>query len=71
MNETITYGYDMDNQRHVIDRVILITEEDGTKYEMAFPSGDMKDSEALHYLFYFVNPGDNYTVTFMPKKDGD
>jgi hypothetical protein len=67
--ETITYGYDTDNQRNSLDRIILITEKDGTKYEMPYPSKDVTDSKALNYLLSFVDPGDEYTVTFSKKEN--
>lgn len=67
--DTITYGYDKDNQRSPLDRIILITEKGGTKYEMPFPSREVWDSEALHYLLSFVDPGEEYTVSFSKKEN--
>lgn len=67
--ETIVYGYDTDNQRNPLDRIILITETNGTKYEMPFPSAAVSDSKALHHLLCFVDPGDDYTVSFSKKEN--
>lgn len=34
-------------------------------YEMPFDSEKVKDSEALHVLLSFVDPGDDYSVRFF------
>lgn len=67
--DSIVYGYDKDNQRSPLDRIILITETNGTKYEMPFPSKEVWDSQALHYLLSFVDPGVEYTVSFKNKEN--
>lgn len=67
--ETVTYGYFNDSQRNLADRTILITEKGGQKYEMNYPSKGVTDSEALHYLLSFVDPGDEYTVSFSKKEN--
>ena len=46
-------------------RSILIENTDTTeKYETCFDANTVKDSHAFKWMLAFVDPGDNYTVTF-------
>lgn len=44
-------------------RAIVITGKVET-FETRFDAATVKDSEALHNLLCYVNPGDDYTVAF-------
>ena len=44
-------------------REVTITNGHET-WSMAFPKGEMNDSAMLHHLLCYVDPGDDYTVTF-------
>ncbi len=51
-------------ENEMIREIVITNSKTNEKFAMQFDANRIKDSEAMHHLLCFVDPGEEYTVKF-------